>query len=59
MLDLPILEQMMIRWHMGTFDKSFLMYQKSILDKYPECLIMFMADWMASVFIDDKKGESK
>ena len=56
-IELTEQEQMMIRWHMGTFDKAFFTYQKTILDKFPECLAMFMADWTASVYVDTKKEE--
>ena len=49
-INLTLQEEMIIRWHMGTFDKNFLSYSETIKKLYPECIIFFMADWSSSLF---------
>lgn len=41
-------EAMMIRWHMGPFDKAYWENQNSIDDFYPNARYLFLADYWAS-----------
>jgi len=55
-------EIMMIRWHMGMFDREFISYEKKIKRICPNAILLITADWLASVFIDptyESKVETK
>jgi len=45
-------EEIMIRWHMGLFDREFMKYSDKIKDLYPEAILFHMADWSVSIFED-------
>lgn len=48
-------EMMCIRWHMGTYDRTFSTYESKIKTEFPECLMIFFADYMATLYLESKK----
>jgi len=51
-IDLTKKEQMLIRWHMGSFDPAWEMYGDKVLNYYPEVLAFHHADNEASRYLD-------
>lgn len=47
-IPLTPLEQMCIRWHMGSFDKAYFENQTDIEKLCPEARLVFLADMWAS-----------
>jgi len=45
-------EILMVRWHMGMFDREFMSYEKKIKRICPNAILLITADWLASVFVD-------
>jgi hypothetical protein len=43
-------EAMLIRWHMGQYDKSFEDYKEVIEKKFPECILFHHIDYEVSLF---------
>lgn len=56
-IDLTESECLMIRWHYGTFDRAFNQYADRIFKLCPEAFLFFQADWMASLYVDDREDE--
>lgn len=46
-------EIMLIRWHMGAFDRSYNQNESYIKKVYPEALLLHFADWFASLYLDN------
>jgi small nuclear ribonucleoprotein (snRNP)-like protein len=46
-------EMMCIRWHMGPYDPSYRMYESAIKGKCPEAFIVYFADHLATLYVDD------
>lgn len=56
-IDVALIEQMMIRWHMGTFELGGVYTQKSWIaaqEMYPAIVAAHTADFEASAFFKDK-----
>ena len=49
LIELTDQELMMIRFHMGLFDKAFYENSNKIKELYPEVILFFMADWLSSI----------
>lgn len=45
-------EILMIRWHMGVFDRSFMQYESKIKEVCPNAILLHTADWLTSTFVD-------
>jgi len=45
-------EELIIRWHMGVFDREFLKYSEKIKQICPEAILFHMADWSVSIYED-------
>jgi hypothetical protein len=43
-------EAMLIRWHMGSYDKSFEAYQDAIEKTHPECVLFYHIDHEVSLY---------
>jgi len=48
-LELSNLEQMVVRWHMGVFDKQYYQYQKGIKEFAIESQYLFISDYLATL----------
>ena len=51
-------EQLLIRWHMGPFDKEYFDVQNKLHENYPECIWFHCADQMATL-LEEKEGMKK
>jgi hypothetical protein len=51
-LKLSELEELMIRWHMGVLDNNIGFVEKTLRKKYPEAILLFTADYIASQIIE-------
>ena len=56
-IDLTEQEVLMIRWHYGMFDRSFNQYADKLWKVCPAAYMFFQADWMASLYYDDREDD--
>ena len=45
-------EIMLIRWHMGMFDRAYNQNESYIKKVFPEALLLHFADWFSSLYLD-------
>lgn len=58
-IELKPQEMMSIRWHMGTYDYAMRQYDDKIKKTFPEVFLVFFADFMATLFIEDAAEREK
>ena len=58
-IDLTPQEAMCIRWHMGPYDYAFRQYEEAIKRTYPEVFMIYFADHLATLFLDNGKLPAK
>lgn len=56
-IELTDQEMMSIRWHMGPYDPSMRMYEAAIKAQFPEVFMLYFADHLATLFLDNIKPE--
>jgi len=55
LIDLTEQEILMIRWHMGLYDRAFIQSANQVWKICPAAYLLFQADWMASLYVDDEE----
>lgn len=51
-IKLSIFEALMIRWHMGNFTAGFDRDGSAAQKKYPKCMSLFFADYLATLYME-------